>query len=192
MKKGSSIGKVPNIKYVRNKFECALWGDLWIILKTVDEIGVYGIDEVLKNAVLLDDYEHTERIVNPKGSLYFLIKNKHIVYIGESIFLTKRIKSHLANKEFDSISFFEYSTQVLKTAEYIHIACYLPKYNGLSKYHSRLNHILTLPPRKSELLRKQANSFIRNILSNEHKRPNIQTLPQRAASRTAKDSEYRL
>jgi len=77
-----------------------------------------------------------------KSGVYFLIENKTIVYIGQSVNIISRIASHLENKKFDYYSFIEIKNEhqrMKREREYIYL--YRPKYN---------KEIFVNPPEKSQ------------------------------------------
>lgn len=67
--------------------------------------------------------------------IYFLIKKRKIVYVGESTSITKRLASHKSDKDYDKVFFIE--SEIFKSKKYrlaiehLFIFSCLPKYNGL-------------------------------------------------------------
>ena len=70
-----------------------------------------------------------------RKSIYFLIKDEEIVYVGQSIMPLQRIEKHSRNKVFDSYylmdfdSYEELKNITLNDCERILINRFLPKYN---------------------------------------------------------------
>ena len=60
--------------------------------------------------------------------IYFLTKSNHVVYIGQTLNLTTRMKQHYS-KDFDNISFIEVSPEDANNVEVYYIVKYDPVYN---------------------------------------------------------------
>ena len=91
------------------------------------------IDIFRKESFIYKHYGKEYKITNYdyRSGLYFLIKNKQIVYIGVSDYLGKRILQHKKDKDFDVICILEDETMFYKKEklETILINIFLPKYN---------------------------------------------------------------
>lgn len=74
----------------------------------------------------------------PKVFVYFLIKDKQVVYVGKTNEGLRRPLSH-KNKEYDSIHIIEFDNQFLSVAESYYIAKYKPKYNISMKDYISIN-----------------------------------------------------
>ena len=68
----------------------------------------------------------------PTAGVYFLIRNKRIVYVGQSVSVLGRIGNHALEgvKEFDSYAFIECEKENLNILESIYIHILAPEYNG--------------------------------------------------------------
>jgi len=92
--------------------------------------------------------------INESG-IYFLCKNKEIVYIGKSLNITQRIGIHLFEneKDFDEVFYILYKKNTLDIIEFSLIRHFQPKYN------------LTVPKIiiKTKLEKFVLNSFLKNI-----------------------------
>ena len=65
------------------------------------------------------------------SGIYFLIKNKEIVYIGQSVCVFRRVYDHLwAKKIFDSFSYIQCEEKMLDKLESLYIHFYQPPENG--------------------------------------------------------------
>ena len=67
-------------------------------------------------------------------AVYFLMQGNQVVYIGSTMYPTRRITYHMSNKEFDLVKYFE--TDRFRQIEKKYIRMFQPKYNkfGLSDY----------------------------------------------------------
>lgn len=63
--------------------------------------------------------------------VYFLIKNKKIVYIGQSINIASRVTQH-RDKDFDSVSYVSCDRSELDVLESLYILAYKPPLNGIA------------------------------------------------------------
>ena len=93
--------------------------------------------------------------------IYLLKKNEEIVYVGQSIDIDLRIKTHKkeAIKEFDSIHIIKCSRENLDSAEAFYIHYYMPKYNK-KLYEIRVE---TNPPRTNNFKQKTKTIFVSNF-----------------------------
>lgn len=68
----------------------------------------------------------------PMSGVYFLIREKRIVYVGQSVSVLGRIGNHAAEgvKDFDSYAFIECKKENLNILESIYIHILSPEYNG--------------------------------------------------------------
>ena len=66
----------------------------------------------------------------PPTGIYFLIKEKKIVYIGQSINIFTRIMTHAKYKKFDSYSYILCDESILDKLESLYIHVYQPELNG--------------------------------------------------------------
>lgn len=80
----------------------------------------------------IEDIVETASKYKPVIGIYFLILDKEVVYIGQSINITSRIGHHFGVYQFDSYSFIECSAEELDLLESIYIQAYLPPLNGRS------------------------------------------------------------
>jgi hypothetical protein len=62
--------------------------------------------------------------------VYFLIKSRTIVYVGQSIDIRRRIVDHTKDKDFDSFSFLECRKEELSIYESLYIHVFKPTLNG--------------------------------------------------------------
>jgi len=87
--------------------------------------------------------------------IYFLKKNKEVVYVGQSIDIERRVKEHSKEKEFDDYSYIECDKSLLNSMEQSFILQYNPKLN-IAKYE-----ISTIPkkiyPCSDKILRVPVN-----------------------------------
>lgn len=111
--------------------------------------------------------------------LYFLFKNKELVYIGKSINLFGRIGNHLMqkNKVFDSFRYLEVPDLIdLEELERIYIVKYRPIYNVQikTKYEQdlissqRIQEREELRRKKRELEEKVEEDFLSILSSNSN------------------------
>lgn len=78
------------------------------------------------------------------GFIYFLIKQKEIVYVGQTINLLNRIKSHKKEKDFDSYAFVEVDEYDLDEMELAYIIEFKPELNkNLPPKNSRYRKLHT-------------------------------------------------
>ena len=80
-------------------------------------------EKILKNKKFL---------ARPCPSIYFLIKNNKIIYVGQSEYAEARIIFHTKNKNFDSYSIIKLEKEddcLLSELESYYILKFLPKYN---------------------------------------------------------------
>ena len=65
------------------------------------------------------------------SGIYFLIKDKIIVYIGKAIDITSRVRKHIMEnqKDFDEVRYIEIEESELTYEEKYYISLYSPKYN---------------------------------------------------------------
>ncbi len=85
--------------------------------------------------------EQSKRVLIIKGSkklsqynicgIYFLIKNKIIVYIGKAIDIPSRVRRHIMEnqKDFDEVRYIELEESELAHKEKYYIFLYRPEYN---------------------------------------------------------------
>ena len=66
----------------------------------------------------------------PPTGIYFLIKEKKIVYIGQSTNIFTRITTHAKYKKFDSYSYIPCDQSILDKLESLYIHVYQPELNG--------------------------------------------------------------
>lgn len=78
----------------------------------------------------IEDIVETASKYKPVIGIYFLILDKEVVYIGQSININSRVASHFGVYEFDSYSFIECPVSDLDLVESIYIQAYLPPLNG--------------------------------------------------------------
>lgn len=64
-----------------------------------------------------------------RSGIYFLLKDKKIVYVGQTTRGYCRIFQHINNKDFDSFSYFDCDKKELSKIESSLILKYRPKYN---------------------------------------------------------------
>lgn len=62
--------------------------------------------------------------------VYFLIKNEHIIYVGQSVNILSRIASHKRDKEFDRFAFVPCEREDLDVLESLYIHFLRPELNG--------------------------------------------------------------
>ena len=81
------------------------------------------------------------------SGIYFLIKDKEIVYIGQSTCVFRRVYDHLwAKKIFDSFSYIQCEKKMLDKLESLYIHFYQPPENG------RNHDVVCAPLRIDQLL----------------------------------------
>jgi len=68
-----------------------------------------------------------------KIGIYFLIKDKQIIYIGQSINIHNRLSHHSSRKQFDAISIIECNPDNLDELESLYIHAIKPCLNGNGK-----------------------------------------------------------
>jgi hypothetical protein len=78
----------------------------------------------------IEDIVETASKYKPVIGIYFLILDRKVVYIGQSINITSRIGHHFGVYQFDSYSFIECGTEELDLLESVYIQAYLPPLNG--------------------------------------------------------------
>ena len=93
-----------------------------------------GLRKLVSNGgqIIVDE---SMSIVRDFAGIYFLIKDKEIVYIGQSITPTARILNHCKEekKDFDSFYVHHCSVEDLNVLETIFIIHYKPRYNSCPK-----------------------------------------------------------
>jgi len=62
--------------------------------------------------------------------VYFLIKNKSVVYVGQSTSVYSRISTHQSTKDFDSIAWVPCENYMLDRLESLYIHTFRPALNG--------------------------------------------------------------
>jgi predicted GIY-YIG superfamily endonuclease len=82
----------------------------------------------------------------PKCGIYFLIKGKEIVYVGQSIHIPRRLKEHRKGKDFNRIFFIKCRPGDLDDLEKYYIREFVPRLN------KQLNK---LPKSKTEYVRME-------------------------------------
>lgn len=81
------------------------------------------------------DYSHAEIVeatipVNLISGVYFLIKGKRVVYVGQSVDVFRRISKHIATgKEFDSFNYLACGEDMLDETERRYIELLMPEWN---------------------------------------------------------------
>jgi hypothetical protein len=79
----------------------------------------------------------SDKVPFKNGSyIYFLLDGAEVVYIGQTVNLSYRVQSHLKDKSFDSVNYFEVDKNDRLLIEGLCINDYTPKYNiaTLDKY----------------------------------------------------------
>ena len=66
--------------------------------------------------------------------IYFLLKEKKIVYIGQSVNIFSRINAHTKDKDFDEVRFFKCQREDLDKVEIFFIKLIKPELNGAYKF----------------------------------------------------------
>ena len=102
-----------------------------------------------KNQLLENEISWTSLV-----GIYFLIKDKEIVYVGQSTNVYRRIPSHL-DKQFTGYAVVLCEKHELNILESLYIHCLQPKYNGNCTDKSKLapislKHLLAMDLRKDE------------------------------------------
>jgi len=64
--------------------------------------------------------------------VYFLVKGKRVVYVGQSVQISARLADHSKNKDFDSYAFIRCDKEKLNVLESLYIHALSPKYQGRS------------------------------------------------------------
>lgn len=75
-----------------------------------------------KAKTLNEVLSHAIEVTKPNFTVYFLLKNKEVVYVGQSENITARVSAHFRDKDFDSYSYFEVESRdqaLLEEAENI-------------------------------------------------------------------------
>ena len=88
--------------------------------KMLDTEVFYSEDQIIKNSFAWNQDE---------CGVYFLIKNKKIVYVGQSVNVFVRIKGH-SGKEFDSVTIVRCNKNALDKLESLYIHFLKPELNG--------------------------------------------------------------
>jgi hypothetical protein len=70
------------------------------------------------------------------SGVYFLINANRVVYVGQSVSIGSRIRSHMPIKEFDSYAYIECEEKNLDVLESLYIHVLRPPLNG-SQYHDK-------------------------------------------------------
>lgn len=96
-----------------------------------EEIVTKSNEEILSKCVRMD------RPVTHSG-VYLLVKNNHVVYVGKSVDVEQRVKSHYngttyPQKDFDYYFFFDCPAHNLDFYEQHFIQRFLPRYNSDSR-----------------------------------------------------------
>jgi len=73
---------------------------------------------------------HAARQWVPLIGIYFLIKERKIIYIGQSNNILTRITTHSNSKDFDSYSYIPCDESILDKLESLYIHVYQPELNG--------------------------------------------------------------
>lgn len=98
-----------------------------------------------------------------KTGIYFLLKRKKVVYIGQTISFPKRLSGHCA-KDFDSVRFIECSEENLTKYEDRWIRLFKPKLNiKNAKANDGKPYILRLPMNLYNEVFKRAESMSRSV-----------------------------
>lgn len=80
--------------------------------------------------ILFNKKIYTRNKKDPEYKIYFLISGEEIVYIGQTIDIEERLKSHFhGKKEFDSYYSLDCKKEEADLLEYIYINIFKPKYN---------------------------------------------------------------
>lgn len=82
--------------------------------------------------------EMSEPIKLKNPGIYFLIKNKKIIYVGQSLRPEERIHAHLADKNFDRAAIIHMPEDELDQAEAMYYVKFLPGLNRMLPYSSVL------------------------------------------------------
>lgn len=96
------------------------------------KIEMSRLSEGLTNRVLLTEQEIVEG-AEPQPALtgiYFLVKGKRVVYVGQSVSVLSRIAAHKRDKDFDRFTFVPCERSQMDALESIYIHCLRPELNG--------------------------------------------------------------
>ena len=110
-----------------------LEGKLERLRRAVDQEEKFGeAAKKLTSGVLLRENEIIEHAipVNSACGIYFLIHEKKIVYVGQSVNVYSRIFTHTQSKEFDSYVFVPCDKDMLDKLESLYIHFLSPPLNG--------------------------------------------------------------
>tara|TARA_R110000823_G_scaffold66885_1_gene156227 strand:+ start:455 stop:1153 length:699 start_codon:yes stop_codon:yes gene_type:complete len=105
----------------------------------------------LTGRTLLTEQEVCDAAVGFEAStgVYFLVAGDEVVYVGQSVSVGSRIRSHMEAKEFDRWAYIPCDAGILDQLESLYIHTLRPRYNG----RSNDIHNVTAPVRLDTLLR---------------------------------------
>lgn len=83
----------------------------------------------LSNLHSEDKIVSTAFAARPSSGIYFLIRDKKIVYVGKSVNVHARVATHQKQKEFDQINFVECPVEQLHQIEQLYIRKFNPELN---------------------------------------------------------------
>lgn len=110
----------------------------------------------------VEDVIANKRSYKPESSIYFLIKNEVVVYVGQSVSPYTRISVHEKDKDFDSYFIEPCEYENLNEAEAYYVLKFNPIYNGMipqNDFYKSLQKLkiilgVTLPELKKRIRRE--------------------------------------